>query len=108
MNEYVSVYASWSMIDPPVRRTHTTTIAPIHKDDRPATFHEEDQSFAQRMQHMRIAARMSVATLAEAARIPAERISSYERGDEEPSDEVQRAILVILRTDDEADPSHDA
>ena len=103
MNEYVPVYATWSVIDPPVRRTHTTCITPSPRDDRSASVSLDKQSFAQRMQHMRIAARMSVSALADAVRIPASRICNYECGDEEPSEEVQRAILVVLRTDDDDD-----
>ena len=90
---YVNVRQSWTIVQPNARP----------KNDNVATLqkHEDktDEPFNIRMQRMRIRSSISLNVLATTLSITPSSLASMERGDEIPSEDVQRRILFALKVE---------
>lgn len=108
MASYVNVYSTWVLLDKQSKcatiqivddesvssaKETTTTKTRKHSSSYTPT---DVMSFSQRMQHARISARMSIATLSEKSMIDASSLAAFERDIEIPPNDIQSRIMNVI------------
>lgn len=96
MRDYHCVRQDWRIVEP----SHALPAETVVQPTTAASIVDHGQlRFASRMQHARIQARISMHELARRSIIDVEHLARYERGDDEPSDELAHQIMGALRTE---------
>jgi DNA-binding XRE family transcriptional regulator len=89
MSEYRPVYQTWRMVRP----SH----AHASQQEVGGASHSSGEKARHRLQQLRIANRISIASLAEAVGCDAETLAAYERGDELLNNDTLRRVERHLR-----------
>jgi ribosome-binding protein aMBF1 (putative translation factor) len=100
---YHRIVQSWTILDPSQYRHNTHTIpisrdAPQLEEDVSVDANAAMSSFALTLQKQRIRCRLSLQGLARRAMLDVNIIAQYERGEMDPSEEMERFLLRLLES----------